>query len=383
VSTPSPMPVITGMGAIAPTGCGIDELWQGVMRNRTTFAPIVHFDASRASTDVAGFVTLPGCDAGSPERLLELALVAIRQATAAAGLDDLSDAVLLVGTTDAGAELGGWESGAPPPCNATIAGMLARRMGIGGLATGLGNASASGAAAIALAGDLVEAGEARAVIACGADTITRTAYYGLHSLRVLSPEGSRPFDARRMGIRISEGAGAMVLEESSSALARGAGSTCRLAGWGVSNRASHLLRSSSRGIAEAMLRALDRGGLARDDVAYVNAHGAGTMQGDAEEIEALRDVFGPALPAIPINSSKPVLGHCQGAAGMLETIVTALAVAHRVSPPTYGLDAVDPRWADLDFARGSPAALRPGIGISLSSGLGGINVALALAPPGT
>lgn len=374
-------PVITGMGAVCPTGTGIDALWKGVLTNRTAFSPIRHFDASRTATDVAGLTITPVGGAGDRGRLHDLALIAIEQALADAQPDDLEEAALLVGTTDSGGDLAAAlaDGAEPPPCNATVATMLAARLGIGGFVSALGNASASGAAVIAMAGDLVAAGEAAVVVACGVDTITSAAYHGLHSLRVLSPTGSRPFHARRAGIRVSEGAGAVVVEESSSARARGAPRTIRLAGWGASNRATHLLRSGSDGIRDAVLRALDRGGLGPGDVAYVNAHGAGTMQGDAEEIEALRQVFGDGLPEIPINSSKPVLGHCQGAAGMLEAIVTALALEHGISPPTFGLDQVDPHWADLDLVPGRTADLRPGVGLSLSSGLGGISVAVALA----
>lgn len=373
------LPVITGMGAVAPTGRGIDELWEGVLTNRTTFRSIRHFDASRATTDVAGFADLPASTDGGRHRLLELALAAIEEALASAGLDDVRDSALLVGTTDAGSDLPGMvDDTETAPCSATLAAMLARRLGIGGFATVVGNASASGAAAVALAGDVVAAGQSPVAIACGVDTITSTAYYGLHSLRVLSRDGSRPFDARRTGIRISEGAGAVVVEAASAAMARGAQVACRLAGWGVSNRARHLLRSGSAGIRDAVVKALARGGLMPADVTYLNAHGAGTMQGDAEEIDALRDVFGSALPGIPINSSKPVLGHCQGAAGTLEAIVTALAVTRRTAPPTFNHHSADPRWADLNFVPGRAAALRPGIGLSLSSGLGGINVAIAV-----
>jgi 3-oxoacyl-(acyl-carrier-protein) synthase len=318
---------------------------------------------------------------GAPDRLVRLAAAAVTEALADAGWMGDADVGLVLGTTDTGGDA--FERQLSRPCAAraslaaTLADDVAAAVGLHGPAALVWSASASGAVAIGVAADLVRTGGVRRVVACGADTITRAGYFGLNSLRTLSPLGCRSFSSHRRGIRVSEGAGALALESVGNVM-----SPCRalLVGYGASGFAAGMTRPDSAGIRLALESCLHDAMLDPADVDYINLHGPGTRHGDKAELDALADVLADRLPAVLLNSSKPILGHCQGAAGAIEAIVAILAVEHAVAPPTHGLDDVDPAWAALDFVLGGP---RPGplrCGLSVSCGLGGLNAVVAFRP---
>lgn len=378
---------MTGLGTLSPAGGTSDALWAALLTGASRFPEIECFDAGSAATNLAGVV--PDGAHGSPcadDRALELLVAAGRQALAAARLEDVGDGALVAGTTDSAGgivrrALAGELRGsrlAKQVHLLDIAVAAARELGIGREALLVGNASAAGAVAIATARDLVVAGGHPAVLAGGADSLRESTYFGLQSLRVLHRDGSRPFDSNRAGIRISEGAGILVLEDRDHARARGAPILARLSGAGISNRGSHVLRSDPEGIEQAIREALESAGLDASAIDHVNCHGAGTIQGDEAEGTALRAVFGRRLREIPLSSCKPVLGHCQGAAGALEAAVAVLTLQHQVIPPTFGVTEVDPAWRDLDLVLARPRPHALGSVLSISSGLGATNAALVL-----
>ncbi|WP_320782410.1 beta-ketoacyl synthase N-terminal-like domain-containing protein [Streptomyces sp. CRN 30] len=374
---------VTGLGVLSPGGAGVDALWRACAEGDVAFRTVAHFDASRTGAHRVGLVpeeaTEPGAPPpGHPQRLPYLVHRAVADAVADAGTRGGEGAggggtrtVLVLGTTDGGGFPSGaawraWHEGRGP---AGASWTPYAPPGPEWPVVRVGNASAAGATALGVGADLLRAGIADRAVVCGADTVTETAFHGLASLRTLSPGGCRPFAARRSGIRISECAAAVVLER------RARAPLVRLRGWGGSNAASQAARPDVEGIASAVRRALADAGTAPEEIEYVNAHAAGTRHGDVAELGALHEVLGARLPRVPVVSSKAALGHCQGAAGTVEAIVTVLTLLRGRVLPTLGLADRDPRWAHLDLG-GAPPSHPPRTALTLSCGLGGSNVAV-------
>lgn len=190
-------------------------------------------------------------------------------------------------------------------------------------------------------------------------------------------EASRPFDKRRNGFVLAEGAALLVLERAGHAAARGATGYAEVAGYGVNTDAYHPTapRPDGAGAAACMRRALAGAGVGPDDVGYVNAHGTGTKRGDVAETTALAEVFG--VGAVPVSSTKALTGHLLGASGVLEAAVTALALGRGLLPPTYHLDDPDPE-CEADHVRAAPRPTRTDHALTNSFGFGGQNVSLLL-----
>ncbi|PKV89484.1 beta-ketoacyl synthase N-terminal-like domain-containing protein [Streptomyces sp. TLI_146] len=365
---------VTGLGVCGPGGVGVPALWEALATGKAHHPPLTGFDASGATLGAAGRV--PGHTEGDGVwRALDLAETAVREA-----LDDVDreHLALVLGTTD---------PGVVPPRDGhftgDLAGACAERTGLGGEALTIANASASGAAAIAVARDLVALGEAPAAVVGGADAVTDMAFLGLNSLRTLGPEGCRPFSTERRGIGVSEGAAVLRLEPYDEAAPHTATPLAVLAGCGLTNATGHLAAPGADGIELAVRLALADAGLAPDDIDFVNTHGPGTRRGDTAEIEALRAVFGPRLSSIPVNSVKGVLWHLQGGAGAVEAMACVLSLAHGAVTPTWGAEPVDPICADLDLVLEDGPRRLPGLrtALSVSCGLGGMNTALIFRRP--
>lgn len=389
---------VAGLGVVAPTGYGVEALWRGLLDGEAHRVPSPYERPRPFQVGV-----LPGArteEITGPGRLVSLLVLAAEEALADAGTRDRAAVHLVVGTTDTGGNAlthaldGSGDEGGRAVDEAFV-GTAARRgaaaLGLGGSATVVGSASAAGAVALGHALDLLRAGEAEEVLVAGVDTISETGFHGLAALRTLGPQGCRPFSSERRGIGISEAAAAVLLRRTgtppatagesgpSPGPARETGSPApvrgRLAGYGASSLTTHLASPEAAGIELAVRRALDDAGLEPSDISFVNAHGPGTRLGDAAEADALRAVFGAGLRGIPLGSSKGVLWHCQGAAGVIESQVCLLSLARGVLTPTIGAEPLDPRFADLDIVREVrefPAVYA----LSVSCGLGGVNTAL-------
>ncbi|GGP32990.1 beta-ketoacyl synthase N-terminal-like domain-containing protein [Streptomyces melanogenes] len=374
MSTTRATVAVTGLGVCGPGGVGVPALWEALTTGKAHHPPLTDFDTAGATLGAAGHV--PGHTGGDGVwRALDLAETAVREA-----LDDVDreQVALVLGTTDPGVV-------PPRPGHFTgdLAGACAERTGLGGEALTIANASASGAAAIAVARDLVALGEAPTAVVGGADAVTDMAFLGLNSLRTLGPEGCRPFSTERRGIGVSEGAAVLRLEPYDEAAPDAVTPLAVLAGCGLTNATGHLAAPGADGIELAVRLALADAGLAPEDIDFVNTHGPGTRRGDTAEIEALRAVFGTRLSSIPVNSVKGVLWHLQGGAGAVEAMACVLSLTHGAVTPTWGAEPVDPICADLDLVLEDGPRRLPGLrtALSVSCGLGGMNTALIFRRP--
>jgi 3-oxoacyl-(acyl-carrier-protein) synthase len=220
---------------------------------------------------------------------------------------------------------------------------------------------------------LIQEQQADAVCVVGVDLLSDFVLSGFTTLKSLEPGGCRPFDAERKGLSLGEGAGAVVLTRRTALQSP----ALVVAGWGSSNDANHLTGPSrdGSGLALAMSRALQKAGVAPAGVDFVHAHGTGTPYNDAMEAMALRLVFGQRVP--PFCSSKGLLGHTLGAAGLLETLVCLTAFRLQMLPGTPGLQRPDPSVPDSVLAAPRPVAALRRI-LKLNAGFGGTNAALVL-----
>ena len=192
------------------------------------------------------------------------------------------------------------------------------------------------------------------------------------ALRVVSPETCRPFSKDRQGMILGEGGATLVLETLEHAQERGARIYAEVCGFGMSADAHHLTMASVEGPARAMQMALDDGGVAKEEVSYINAHGTGTLGNDPNEINAIREVFGQHAEDLAVSSTKSMHGHALGAAGAVEAVATVLGLEQGILPPTANFTEPDPECAlDVVPNKGRPAELRAAL--SNSFAFGGLN----------
>jgi 3-oxoacyl-[acyl-carrier-protein] synthase-1 len=416
-----PRILLTGLGAICAAGKDPEAIWKLVESGQSAIAPIQQWDASGWPVAMGGEVT--GVD---PRTLVEdrklhklirrtdlLGLYAAGQAIEDAGLpgyrgtlDAAATAAfndrsgVFVGSgggsyqnqyeffpllTAAGGDLGtfGRELGSTVnpmwllrtlPNNVLC--YIGIRHNLKGTNACVTNHSVSGPLAVVEAAAAVRGGEADRAVAVGHDAPVEpetVLYY--HRLGLLATDAVRPFDATRRGTLLGEGAAALVLETMSSAWARGATALGEVLGSGCTSDAKGLLglREDGDGLARAMALALDEAGIGAADVGLIVAHGNGTRQSDASEVAAIRRVFGATPP--PLTAFKWAFGHLVAASGILEMVLALVALRHGVVPGVATMRRLDPALAPVPVSP-KPQTPRSDIGLVLSRGFGGINVAL-------
>jgi 3-oxoacyl-[acyl-carrier-protein] synthase II len=241
-----------------------------------------------------------------------------------------------------------------------------------------------------MAARMIQYGDADAVVAGGAEaSLTEFGFACFNSMQALSKDGiSRPFDARRSGFVMGEGAAVLVLEELEAATARGATIIGEIAGYGSTSDAGHLTAPdpTARPAARAITLAMQDAGLTPEGIDYVNAHGTSTELNDAAETAALKLALGEYAYKIPVSSTKSSIGHLLGAAGAVEAVATVQALNARVIPPTLGYE-IPEEGLDLDYVPGVARELvltgdGAPVAISNSFAFGGHNVALVIKGQG-
>jgi 3-oxoacyl-[acyl-carrier-protein] synthase II len=393
--------VITGLGAVTPLGVGAATLHE-----RWAAGECGIIDGAGACSEFEPKETMSIKEMRRLDRFSQLALVAAGEAVGQAGWDRaLPYDPMRIGCIVA-TGIGGIETvetqhdvmreqgakmvsplGIPQYMPNAAAAAVSMKFGLQGQMYGVVSACSSGAHAIGSALRMIQYDDADAAIVGGAEaTLTAFGFACFYSMQALSPTGvSRPFDARRDGFVMGEGAGMLVLEEEAAARARGATILGEVAGYGSTSDAFHLTAPDPTGrpAARAIELALQDSGVSAGEVDYVNAHGTSTQLNDAAETVALKRALGEERAhQIPVSSTKSAIGHLLGAAGAVEAVATALTLHTRVIPPTVGYEVPDPEL-DLDYVPGEarPLALdngRPPVAISNSFAFGGHNVALVL-----
>jgi 3-oxoacyl-[acyl-carrier-protein] synthase II len=392
--------VITGVGASTPRGVGADVLLRRWVAGESGIA-----DGEGACRDFVAEDHLSKKEIRRADRFAHFAMVAADEALAAGGWSDElpypSERIGCVLATGIGG-LSSLEAQhdllrdegpkAVSPLSVPLfmpnagAGTLSMRYALRGQSFSVASACAAGSHAIGVATRMIQYGDADAVLTGGGEaTLTPLARASFASASAMSPSGfSRPFDERRDGFVMGEGAGILLLEEAEAAEARGATVLGEVLGYGSTSDAYHLTAPEPEGrhAAEAIRLALADAGRDVAQVDYVNAHGTSTPINDASETAAIKLALGEdTARAIPVSSLKSSIGHLLGAAGAVEAIATLLALRERTLPPTLGLEQPDPQL-DLDYvpltARPfEPRAERP-VALSNSFGFGGHNVVLCL-----
>jgi 3-oxoacyl-[acyl-carrier-protein] synthase II len=393
--------VVTGLGAVTPLGLGAKPLHE-----RWAAGEVGIVDGAGSCTDFEPKEFLSVKEIRRLDRFSQLASVAADEAIEQAGWDgELPYDPMRVGCIIA-TGIGGIETveiqhdimrdrgakmvsplGIPLYMPNAGAAAVSMKHGLQGQMYGLVSACSGGAHAIGSALRMIQYGDADAVVAGGAEAaLTAFGFACFNSMQALSPTGmSRPFDARRDGFVMGEGAGVLVLEDEESARERGATILGEVIGYGSTADAFHLTAPQPDGTpaARAIEIALDDAGVTPDDVAYVNAHGTSTQLNDAAETAALKRALGnDRAKQIPVSSTKSSIGHLLGAAGAVEAVATIETLDTRVIPPTLGYEVPDPEL-DLDYVPGEARPLissngGPPVAISNSFAFGGHNVSLIL-----
>jgi 3-oxoacyl-[acyl-carrier-protein] synthase II len=392
--------VVTGVGAITPLGVGAGALYD---RWAAGEVAIKDGEAPCAGFDPLEFFTRK--EARRADRFSQFALAAAREATDQAGWGEevpfepsrigcvLGTGVGGLGTLEDNVNVlieegpeKVWPLAVPLMMGNAGSAAIAMRHDLRGPVFGVVSACAAGANAIATAVRMVQTGDADAVVTGGSEAaltpLARAAFAALDATSTIGV--SRPFDARRDGFIMGEGAGVLILEDGEKARARGATILATVRGVGQTSDAHHLTapRADGAGAAAAIEAALADAGIGAGEIDYVNAHGTSTPLNDRSETVAIKAALGAHAHEIPVSSTKSSIGHLLGAAGAVEAIATIATLRAGVAPPTLGLEQPD-EGLDLDFVPSiaeplhTPAG-RKAIGISNSFGFGGHNAVLVL-----
>ena len=402
--------VVTGAGAITPVGKSVEEMWENLLKGKNGIAPITLFDTTEYKATMAAEVKdfdplryMNKLESVRSDRNTQFAVAAAQEAMADSGIvgsvDPEKFAVYL------GAGIGGIRTletehtklmtkgpgrvsslFVPMMIANMAAGTLAIRYNCKGPAMPAVTACASGSNAIGEAVRLIRHGYADAVISGGTEAaICPIAVAGFSNMQALSQahdpdEASLPFDKRRSGFVMGEGAVVLVLEEYGHARARGAKIYGEICGYGVTCDAYHMtaLNPDGSGGARAMKEAMIEAGYTEEEVVYVNAHGTGTPMNDNTETLAIKEALGDeAARSSYISSTKSMTGHMLGAAGAIEALVCLLALRDQMIPPTINLKEADPS-CDLAYTPLKAVKASPTLALSNSFGFGGHNACLAM-----
>jgi len=378
--------VVTGIGIISGNGLNINDFWQSCLDGKSSIHRIEKFDTSDLGCKIGSEVT--GFNAAdyfinkksikSNDRFTHFAVAASRLALEDAALDsskvaDPSMFGVMIGSCFGGAQTfedqvlrlhdkngGGKVSPFTIPAllGNTASGIVGIEVGAKGVNFGIVSACASATHCIGEALGAIQEGEADIMLAGGSEaTITPLVYAGFDNMNAMAKnfndeptKGSRPFDKDRCGFVMAEAAGVLLLESLEHAEKRGARVYCELAGYGASCDAHHITTPDpeGRGLKSALAKALRNGGIALEELGYINAHGTSTAYNDKFETLAIKGVLGELAKKVKISSTKSVTAHALGAAGGLEAAIAAKVLQTGDIPPTMNYDTFDPD-CDLDY----------------------------------
>lgn len=390
---------ITGMGCITAAGRTLDQNVASLFAGTRVMAPSERVRSShpvRYPVFEVADEALPDGYATGPEclRCSGLALVAAAEAIRSAGLSATDLRRLRVGVclgTTVGSAMNneqfyrGFRDGERPDMaaitsflHANPSAVVARELRLNGPCETVNNACSSGTVAIGQGAEWIRAGVCDVVLAGGTDALCRTVYNGFISLQIMDEEPVRPFDVRRCGLNLGEGAGVLVLESAASQAARGARGLGSLVGYGNASDAFHVSapHPEGRGLRAAIETAMAQAGIAGRDLAFINAHGTGTPENDRVEGQ----LYPELLPGIPFLSTKGYTGHTLGASGAIEAAFTLASLQLGKLPASIGFAEPDPAFPGRPVTAATPVTGE--VAISTSLAFGGNNAAVVLAKRG-
>ena len=405
--------VVTGMGALTPLGQSVGEFWDGLVAGRSGIDHMTLCDTTGFPTTIAGEVK--GFDptkhinvkaARRMARFSQFAVVAAGQAIAQAKLDltkeDRTRCGVLLGNGNGGyptleegarvlVEKGGMRMSPfffPMTLPNIAASQVSLTYGLQGYSATVVTACAAGTQGVGEAAEVIRRGAADVMIAGGVEAgISQLGLAGFSVMRALSTArdgtpalASRPFDAQRDGFVPAEGAGILVLERLTHALARGAAILAEVSGYAASSDAFHVVQpdEDGAGASRAMAWALADAGVTPPEVDYVNAHATSTQMNDRVETLAIKRVFGEGAHRVPISATKSMIGHALGGAGGMEAVVCVQTILTGVMHPTINYEHPDPD-CDLDYVPNTARLKDVRVALTNSFGFGGQNACVVFA----
>ncbi|MBI5584613.1 MAG: beta-ketoacyl-[acyl-carrier-protein] synthase family protein [Deltaproteobacteria bacterium] len=364
---------VTGMGVVSAIGRNREEFWQALITGQTGIGPVDLFDPSGFRVQIAAQVRwlqgtdyFPRRELGRLSRADLLGLIAVREAVQdggwSKGFETPERTAVIMGAGAGGIypteiyrqELYRRQTKRHPSyllsfpfCSLTD--QVGNRYGLTGPRATVDTACSSTVTAIGLGFDWIREGRVDLAVTGGSESLSQLTFSGFNALKALDPQPCRPFDRRRQGLSLGEGAGVLILESLDKAQARGARIYGEVLGYGTSGDAHHITapHPDGYGAALSMQRAISQAGITEADVEFISAHGTATLVNDPIETKAVKRVFGPRAYGIPITSIKSSIGHCLGAAGVLGVQAALLTIGGGKLPPTLHFQERDPA-CDLD-----------------------------------
>jgi beta-ketoacyl-acyl-carrier-protein synthase II len=401
--------VVTGLGCVSPLGNDVPTTWRRLLAGESGITSITRFPADDFAVRIAGEVkdfqldsSIDAREARRMSRYVQYALNAVMEATRAAQLDmskeDPTQVGVIFGTGAGGLDLileqhevllnRGARRVAPMlianMIDDSASGQIAIQLGAQGPNMAVVAACSTGGHNIGEASEIIRRGDADVIIAGGAEApIVPLVVASFNNMKGLADDNenpakaSKPFDIRRNGFVLAEGAAALVLESLDHALARNAPILAEVIGYGNTNDAFHMVAADDQGAgaARAIAMAVRKAGIAPEAVDYINAHGTGTPLNDRVETLAIKRVFGDHAYKLAVSSTKSMLGHMQGAAGAIEALICVKVIQEGLIPPTINYEQPDPD-CDLDYVPNEARQRDVAVALSNSIGLGGHNSSL-------
>jgi 3-oxoacyl-[acyl-carrier-protein] synthase II len=384
---------ITGIGVFSSIGENVEEFTQSLRNGRTGIGAITLFDTSKYPCKIGAEIRDYRAEKFYEKKELkrlsrtdQFALVASEEAVKASGIDFYPSEEVGVCL---GAGAGGMLEAETYHREVLLKGKskpsllwpfipshstdrVAERFGFSGPKFTITTACSSSATALGYGADLIRSGRSKAVLCGGSDALSELTFGGFNSLKAMDPSPCKPFDRRRAGMSLGEGAGILILEDLDEALKRGAEIYVEFLGYGIGGEAYHITAPEPTGRREAriMREAIEESGISFAEVDYINAHGTGTPLNDKVETLSIKSVFGDRAYSIPISSIKSMVGHCLGAGGAIEAIASILSIVHQFIPPTLNHQEGD-EDCDLNYVPGKSREMELKVVLSSSFAFGG------------
>jgi 3-oxoacyl-[acyl-carrier-protein] synthase II len=384
---------VTGLGIFCSTGKDVEEFCRSLKEGKTGIGPITLFDTSKYPCKIGAEIRdyrpeefFRKKELKKLSRADQFGLIASEEAVKASGIHSYASEEVGVCL---GAGAGGMFEAETYHREILVKGKskpsliwpfipsftsdrVAERFGFSGPKFTVTTACSSSATAIGYGADLIRSGKSKAVLCGGSEALSELTFGGFNSLKATDPSPCRPFDRKRAGMSLGEGAGILVLEDFDEAIKRGVRIYAEFLGYGIGGEAYHITAPEPTGMggARIMKEAIEESGLPLTEVDYINAHGTGTPLNDKAETLSIKNLFGERAYSIPVSSIKSSIGHCLGSAGAIEAITSVLSIIHQFIPPTLNHQEGDAD-CDLDYVPGKSREAEVRVVLSNSFAFGG------------